>query len=82
VVQSRINAILREWVAAGASIRIETQGPGLTDRRDWLCELPDGQERIPCGGTHLGSLESVAAIEVELSSDDAELIMETNVTRV
>ena len=50
------NERLAGWVAAGAEIRIETDGPGLTDRRTWVCELPEGTERIPCGGTHLSSL--------------------------
>jgi len=79
-VTRRVNASLAGWVAHGASIRIEAQGQGLTDRRTWVCDLPDGQERILCGGTHLGSLAGVAAIEVEISIGDGELTMETEVT--
>ncbi len=75
------NERLAGWVAAGAEIRIETDGPGLTDRRTWVCELPEGTERIPCGGTHLSSLARVAAIEIALTAGDAELVMETKVTR-
>ena len=80
-VAAAANAALAGWVAAGAEIRVECDGPGLTDRRTWVCELPEGTERILCGGTHLRSLATVAAIEVTLTLDDAELIMETNVTR-
>ncbi len=75
------NEQLARWVAAGAEIRIEAEGPGLTDRRTWVCELPDGAERIACGGTHLTSLARVAAIEITLTLGDAELVMDTKVTR-
>ena len=75
------NEQLARWVTAGADIHIEADGPGLTDRRTWVCTLPDGVERIPCGGTHLRSLAGVAAIEISLAHDDAELVMETRVTR-
>jgi len=80
-VTAAANAVLAGWVAAGASIRIETGGNGLTDRRTWVCELPEGQQRTLCGGTHLTSLNGVTAIEVELRLTDAELTMETKVTR-
>ena len=79
-VTRQVNATLAGWVAHGASIRIEAQGPGLTDRRTWVCELPDGQERILCGGTHLDSLAGVAAIEVEISIAETGLTMETDAT--
>ncbi len=74
------NRKLADWVAAGVSIAIESDGPGLTDRRSWVCRLPDGVERIPCGGTHPTSLAGVTAIDVRLQLADAELIMETKVT--
>lgn len=80
-VAAAANAMLAGWVAAGASIRIETEGDGLTDRRTWVCELPEGQQRTLCGGTHLTSLNGVTAIQVELRLTDAELTMETKVIR-
>lgn len=73
-------ALLARWVAVGASISIESDGPGLSDRRTWVCRLPEGTERIACGGTHPTSLAGVAAIDVELALVDAELTMETKVT--
>ena len=79
-VGAAINSRLAGWVAAGASIRLETQGPTLADHRTWVCELAEGTERIPCGGTHPGSLAGIAAIQVRLSRGDAELVMETRVT--
>ncbi|MDQ2740633.1 MAG: hypothetical protein M3Y35_18875 [Actinomycetota bacterium] len=80
-VTAAANAVLAGWVAAGASMRIETEGDGLTDRRTMVCELPEGQQRTLCGGTHLTSLNGVTAIEVELLLTDAELPMQTQVTR-
>ena len=79
-VTATANAMLAGWVAAGAAISVEAEGPGLTDRRTWVCRLPQGTERIPCGGTHPTSLACMAAIDVRLRLDAAELIMETNVT--
>lgn len=80
-VAAAANGTLARWVEAGATIAVETEGPGLTDRRTWVCDLPDGQERIACGGTHLQSLDGVAAITVDLDVTDSELTMETEVTR-
>ena len=80
-VAGEANRILARWVDVGADISIETAGSGLTDLRTWVCRLPEGIERIPCGGTHLTSLARVAAIEVTLVLDEAELTMETRVTR-
>ncbi|WP_354529562.1 metal-dependent hydrolase [Nakamurella sp. UYEF19] len=77
----RADEVLAGWVAAGVVIRIEAEGPGLTDRRSWVCELPEGEERIACGGTHPTSLDGVAAIRIGLTLTDAELVMETKVTR-
>lgn len=74
------DGLLAGWVAAGASISIESDGPGLSDRRTWVCALPEGTERIACGGTHPSTLDGIGAIEVRLALLDAELTMETKVT--
>jgi alanyl-tRNA synthetase len=57
-------------------------GPRLTDLRTWICRLPEGIQRIPCGGTHLGSLHELSAIRVALAFDAAagELVMTTEAT--
>lgn len=54
--EERINAQLAVWTATRAAIRIDADGPGLTDRRQWICALPGEEAQIPCGGTHLTSL--------------------------
>ena len=53
---------LDAWIASGAAVRIESAGEGLSDRRSWVCELPEGTARIACGGTHLTSLAELSAI--------------------
>jgi len=64
------NGILAEWVALGAPIDLLVSGPRLTDLREWVCSLPEGTQRIPCGGTHLRSLADVDGIGVELRYDE------------
>ena len=56
-------------------------GPGLTDRREWVCELPDGTARMPCGGTHVGSLADLDGVRVALALDESgqQLTMRTTV---
>ncbi len=77
------NELLAGWVATGAPIVVESTGPALTDLREWVCALPEGTQRIPCGGTHLGSLAEVDAITAELSFDEevGEMTMTTSVRR-
>jgi alanyl-tRNA synthetase len=63
---------LQQWLASGAVVRVEHEGDELTERRTWVCELPDGTARIPCGGTHLDSLAALSAVEPTLTiADDA-----------
>lgn len=62
---------LDRWIATGAVVRVERDGDGLTDRRSWVCDLPDGTARIPCGGTHLDSLAELSAVLPRLALDDA-----------
>jgi alanyl-tRNA synthetase len=71
-VRARVDATLAEWVASGAAARIEREGDLLTSRRSWVCELPDGTARIPCGGTHLGGLDELASVTVDLEVEEAD----------
>lgn len=77
------NELLAGWVATGSSIEVLTAGPTLGDLREWVCTLPEGTQRIPCGGTHLRTLADVRAVTVELELDDTagELVMRTTVDR-
>ncbi|TDN88473.1 metal-dependent hydrolase [Microbacterium sp. BK668] len=82
---SRIDAQLAEWISSGGSVRVETSGDRLADRRTWVCDLPGGQARIPCGGTHLPSLAELASATVALRSRPVEggieLVMTTTAIR-
>jgi Ser-tRNA(Ala) deacylase AlaX len=78
-----LNHALAHWVAAGSAVRIEREGDLLTDRRTWVCELPDATARIACGGTHVGSLADLREVRVafELGDDGGTpvLMMRTRV---
>ncbi|TYC99924.1 metal-dependent hydrolase [Arthrobacter echini] len=82
-VANAVNATLADWTATGAGIGVDAEGPGLTDRRRWVCELPGERAEIPCGGTHLTSLAGLG-VTVTLALSDMEgtpvLTMDTRVT--
>ncbi|GAA2045553.1 hypothetical protein GCM10009819_36220 [Agromyces tropicus] len=65
-----VDATLAGWVDADAPVRVERVGDGLTERRTWVCELPDASARIPCGGTHAGSLGELGAVHVSFAMED------------
>ncbi|RZU66086.1 alanyl-tRNA synthetase [Microterricola gilva] len=67
-----INATLAEWTGGPGGIHIDAEGPRLSDRRHWVCELPDGTVRIPCGGTHARSLAELGAVTVALELADID----------
>lgn len=71
-IETAVNMSLEAWTAAPAPIRIETEGDRLTDRRFWVCELPDGTARIPCGGTHARSLDELTGARVRLEPRDLD----------
>ena len=71
-VEAQVNASLAEWMATGASVRIDRDGDRLTDRRYWVLELPGHTVRIPCGGTHPSSLSELGSARVELSTADVD----------
>lgn len=67
-----IDARLAAWLAEGAGIRVERDGDALADRRFWVCSLPEGEARIPCGGTHATSLADLATMTVDLVATPVE----------
>ncbi|TFD29249.1 metal-dependent hydrolase [Cryobacterium lyxosi] len=84
-VEATVNASLAGWVGTQAEVRIDRDGYLLTDRRYWVCELPDASVRIPCGGTHVTSLGTLGAVTVTLTLHDLDgtdiLTMNTSATR-
>lgn len=78
-----VDATLSSWIAAGGAVRIDREGDRLTDRRTWVCGLPDATARIACGGTHVASLAELGAAHVELSlGEDAGTPVLTMTTHV
>lgn len=71
-VTDAVNAQLASWIAADAPVRVDRDGDRLTDRRRWVCTLPDGEAIIPCGGTHASHLGELGALQVTLEIDTAE----------
>ncbi len=76
----RVEAKVREWMRADASVDIETEGPHLTDMRYWCCHVPEGTFRIACGGTHVTSLRELGALSVRYEQpDESTLVAVTTV---
>jgi alanyl-tRNA synthetase len=82
-VADRVNARLAQWIAADAPVRIDAQGPELTARRRWVCELPHGTASVDCGGTHVARLGELASLttSLSLSEDGTELVAVTTPKR-
>jgi alanyl-tRNA synthetase len=84
-IETTINTTLAGWTTTDAPVRIDRDGEKLTDRRYWVCELPEATVRIPCGGTHVESLGTLGALTVTLALHDVEgtpvLTMNTSATR-
>lgn len=78
-IQEAVNTQLADWIAADADARIDCDGPELTARRWWNCELPDGTARIACGGTHVASSGALGAVRVELELAPDQLTVHTRV---
>jgi alanyl-tRNA synthetase len=69
--QEAVNARLAVWVAMGAAVRVDTGGDdSLTARRWWTCDLPQGQARLPCGGSHVASLAALGGVSVTFDTVD------------
>jgi alanyl-tRNA synthetase len=81
----RVNARLAGWLAAGGAVHIDRDGETLADRRTWVCGLPDGEARIPCGGTHVVALSELGevsvAFDLEAVDGGLELVMTTATRR-
>ncbi|MFC8680951.1 metal-dependent hydrolase [Microbacterium ureisolvens] len=82
---ARVDEQLADWIAGGGAVRIDPDGDTLADRRNWVCELPGADARIPCGGTHVPSLGDLAAATVSFTTTEVEggleLVMTTTVER-
>ena len=68
----RVEGQLASWLESGADVRVERDGDTLADRRSWVCDLPGGAARIPCGGTHVGSLADIEDVTVSFALSTVE----------
>ena len=75
-----VAATLTAWIASGADVRIEREGDGLSDRREWVCDRPDGTVRIPCGGTHASSLRELGEVAISLVTDQLDTALTLRMT--
>lgn len=71
-IEGSVAATLAAWVATAAPVRIERMGDGLTDRRSWVCALPEATVSIACGGTHVDSLAELGELTVSFAIEDAD----------
>ena len=71
-IESAVNATLSEWIATGARVNIDRDGDALTDRRYWVCSLPEATARIACGGTHAKKLSELSGLHASLSLADED----------
>ncbi|GAB3604500.1 alanyl-tRNA editing protein [Microbacterium aureliae] len=82
---ARVNDVLAGWVSSGAAVHVDAPGDTLTARREWVCDLPEGAARIPCGGTHATSLGELGRLEAGFTVTDLpgarEVVMRTSVIR-
>lgn len=77
------NQTLADWISTDAPVWIDTEGPLLTDRRTWICELPDGTAHMPCGGTHVQHLAQIASMRAAYQvHDEAAEFSITNTTHL
>ncbi|QDF67973.1 alanyl-tRNA editing protein [Shewanella sp. SNU WT4] len=70
-VAAQVNAQLQLWLQTGAKIDLVCDGPHLTDSRYWQCQLDEHKISIPCGGTHISTLQALADITVTLAVNAA-----------
>lgn len=82
--EAAITQTITDWLSTDAAVHVERDGELLTDRRSWVCALPEATVRIPCGGTHVSSLGELGQVRVTLTVADVEgtpvLTMETFAT--
>lgn len=71
-VAAAVNEQLSAWIATDAPVHVEAPEPGIGARRAWVCALPEGEARIPCGGTHVDRLGALGRVAVAFEVADAD----------
>ncbi|WP_281645165.1 hypothetical protein [Parendozoicomonas sp. Alg238-R29] len=67
------------WLRLEAEIQVRCDGPSLTDRRYWQCNLGEhGDVAIPCGGTHASNMKELGKVSITYEpAGDMEFVMVT-----
>jgi alanyl-tRNA synthetase len=71
-IEAAANEAITDWVSTDAAVRIDRDGERLTDRRRWVCDLPEASASIPCGGTHVDSSGELGTVRIALELGDAD----------
>jgi alanyl-tRNA synthetase len=77
-----VNAQLAQWIGAGGAVRVERGDTTLSARRTWVCELPNGRTDIPCGGTHIHTLDQLSVVTTSFLAVDTEGALEVTMKTV
>ncbi len=78
-IEQQLNQQVKEWINTVLEISVVPTDSCLTEKREWLCKLPEGIAKIFCGGTHPKELrlDTVHSIQIKLSNmtDSPEFVM-------
>lgn len=72
-----INETLRGWLSQPTAISLTPVPSTLDTRRLWECLLDGKQAQMYCAGTHVASLQDIAAITVSIEPVDGGIVMHT-----
>ncbi|PMJ95511.1 metal-dependent hydrolase [Vibrio sp. 10N.261.55.A7] len=83
LIAERVNQQLEYWIQSNAVVMMSCEGEFLTSSRYWSCDLGEGAKAtIPCGGTHITSLEEFHTLKVTLIQlDEQNIEMQTDVNK-
>lgn len=78
--EDTINRLLSEWLSSDSPITIVAADDALASRRLWRTKISGLTVEIPCGGTHVGSLSEIGAINAAMEMPDEEALIVKTVT--
>ena len=83
-VEEQVNIQLEQWLMLKTEVNIKCCGDSLTDSRYWQCDLGEGViAEMPCGGTHVRSLQEFKEIRITLTQlDEQNIEMHTHVLAI
>ncbi|MFY2509506.1 alanyl-tRNA editing protein [Vibrio pectenicida] len=83
-VEEQVNIQLEQWLMLKTEVNIKCCGDSLTDSRYGQCDLGEGViAEMPCGGTHVRSLQEFKEIRITLTQlDEQNIEMHTHVLAI